>query len=260
VEEAVNNGATLLSRATAHEILVDNNRAVGVAYRTKKGPAGSQVHQAYAAKIILAAGELASPKILRDSGVTGVGDRGFFCTPGYAIYGLIPGMKGTDSFVSSMGCDCDESIGLGDANMPAPLHRMMMLGKLKLRHLFAFPESVGIGVKVSDGLGGSLREDGSFHKEFDQDVRGKLQKGKQEALKILAKAGAKHIVDFGLAVAGRVGGLIRIGEHLDSNLETEYRNLHVCDGSVIPDDMKGPPTVTLVCLGKYLSKQLLSRM
>lgn len=258
VEEAVANGATLLSRATVDRILVDDNRAIGVAYRTKKGLGGPNVQQAFATRIVLAAGELASPKILRDSGVKGVGDRGFFCTPGHALYGLIPGLQGADSFVSTMGCDGNDGIGLGDANMSAPLHRLVMLGGGKLRHLFAFPQSVGIGVKVSDGLGGSLREDGTFYKDFDQGVHDKLQKGKQQAIKILTQAGAKHVTDFGLAVAGRVGGLIRIGEHLDSSLETEYRNLHVCDGSVIPDDMKGPPTVTLVCLGKYLSKRLLS--
>jgi len=258
VDEAVQNGAVLINRATVHKIIVDNNAAVGVEYRVKKSLFGSEVRQAYASKIVLAAGELASPKILRDSGVRGVGDRGFYCNPGYAIYGIVPGLDGTSGFVGSMGCVYEDGIELGDANLPKPLHRPMMLGGLKLRQLLSFPETIGIGVKVKDGLGGELKEDGRFHKSFDREDLSKLEKGKREAIRILEKTGAKHIVDFGLTAAGRVGGLVRIGEHLDRNLETQYRNLHVCDGSVIPDDMRGTPTITLVCLGKYLSRHLLS--
>jgi hypothetical protein len=258
VEEAVQLGAILINRATVQSIIVENKVAIGVEYRIKTGLFRSEVRRAFGAKIILAAGELASPKILRDSGVKGVGDRGFYCNPGYAIYGIVPGLKGTSGFVGSTGCVYEDGIELGDANIPQPLHRPMMLGGLKLRHLLAFPETVGIGVKVKDGLAGELKDDGRFYKGFDREDLLMLSKGKQEAIKILEKAGAENIVDFGLTAAGRVGGLIRIGEHLDDKLETQYRNLHVCDGSVIPDDMRGTPTITLVCLGKYLSKHLLS--
>lgn len=258
VEEAVREGAILINRATVRRIIIENNVAIGVEYRIKKNFFRSEAKRVYAAKIILAAGELASPKILRDSGVKGVGGRGFYCNPGYAIYGLIPGLNGTSSFVGSMSCIYEDGIELGDANIPQPLHRPMMLGGMKLRHLFSYPESLGIGVKVKDDLGGVLKDDGRFFKVFDREDRLRLSKGKQEAVKILQKAGAKNIIDFGLTAAGRVGGLIRIQEHLDEKLETQYRNLYVCDGSVIPDDMRGTPTLTLICLGRYLSKHLLS--
>lgn len=260
LQEAVTNGATLVTRANVQKILVADGRAIGVEYRTKKRLGASETHQAFGAKIILAAGELASPKILRDSGVKGVGDRGFICPPGHALYGLVSEMKGTESFMGSMGCDYDKGIYVGDANMSKKMHQLMMLGKFKLRHLRSYAECIGLGVGVHDNLGGSFKEDGSFHKEFDKEVHDRLRKGKQVALDILNGAGAKHIIDFGVVVSGRIGGLIRINDHLDSNLETEFRNLHVCDGSVIPEDMQWTPTVTLVCLGKYLSKHLLSRL
>lgn len=260
LQEAVTNGATLVTGARVHKILVADGRAIGVEYRTKKRLAGSETRQAFGAKIILAAGELASPKILRDSGVKGVGDRGFFCPPGHALYGLVPGMKGTEGFMGAMGCDYDQDLYIGDANMPKTMHRLMMLAKLKLRHLRSYAECIGIGVGAGDSLGGSFKEDGSFHKEYDKKILDRLRKGREVALNILKGTGAKHIIDFGVMASGRVGGLVRINEHLDSNLESEFRNLHVCDGSVIPEDMQWPPTVTLVCLGKYLSKHLLSRI
>lgn len=258
VEDAVAQGATLVTRATVLSIIIEDKVAVGVEYRIKKSMFASEVKRAYGAKIVMAAGELATPKLLRDSGVQGIGQRGFFCNPGYAIYGLVPGLNASSGFVGSMGCVYDDGIELGDANIPQSLHRPMMIGGMKLRHLMGFSDCIGIGVKVKDNLGGRLKEDGRFFKDFDNDDIAKLNKGKDAAIRILKEAGAGHIVDFGLTAAGRVGGLVSIGEHVDNKLETQFRNLHVCDGSVIPDDMRGTPTVTLVSMGRYLSKHLLT--
>jgi len=257
LEEAVQAGATLVDRAPVHRIIIEQNVAIGVEYRVKTGPLRTEVRRAFGTKIVLAAGEVATPKILRDAGIREIGDQGFYCNPGYAIYGLVPGMRGSSSFIGSMGCFYDEDIELGDASVPRPLHGPMMLGGLKLKHLFAFPESIGIGVKVKDSLGGELKADGRLRKSVAREDLLKLSKGKDAAIRILKQAGAGSIVDFGVIAAGRVGGMVRIQQHLDDKLETRYRNLHVCDGSVIPDDMRGTPTVTLVCLAKYLSGHLL---
>lgn len=263
VEDAVRDGATLVTRATVERILVDGTRAVGAAYRERRSPFRSVVREARARKIVLAAGELTSPRMVRECGIGDVGARGFYCHPGYALYGLVPGMRGTDGFVGSMGCvlgDAADGIELGDANVARALHRPMMLGGLHLRHLCAFPETLGIGVKVNDAPGGQLRADGRFHKHFSRDDQLKLKRGKQAAVAVLKAAGAKHIVDFGLTAAGRVGGLLRIGEHVDARLETRLRDLHVCDGSVLPDEMRGTPTVTLVCLARYAARHLLAAL
>lgn len=260
VEDAVDKGATLVNHATVNRILFDKKKAFGVEYKLHKQLIGSETHRAFGTKIILAAGELASPNILRNSGVKGIGDSGFYCNPGYAMYGLVPGLKGFEGFVGSVSGVCDAGIELGDATIPRALHRPMMLFGLKLRHLYSYSNSIGIGIKIKDNMGGELREDGRFWKTFDKEDHAKLTKGKQEAVKILENTGAKHIVDFGITAAGRVGGLVRIQEHLDADLETQWQNLHVCDGSVIPEGMRGTPTFTLVCLGRYLSKRLLSSL
>lgn len=258
LEEAVRQGATLISRADVHKVIVDKGQAIGVEYRIKKNRFKSEMRQVYGAKIILAAGELASPKLLRDSGVQGIGTRGFFCNPGYALYGRVPGLQGRDNFVGSMGCEAGEGIELGDANVSHYLHRLMMLSKFKLGYMRAYPETVGIGVKVKDSVGGRLGEDGRFHKDFTEDDYARLRRGEEEAGRILKNAGARDIFNFGISCAGRVGGLVAIGEHLDANLETAVRNLHVCDGSVIPEQMRGTPTLTLLSMSKYLANHLSS--
>lgn len=260
LEDAVRDGATLVTRAKVERILVDGGRAVGVTYREQRRMFGGALREARARKIVLSAGEFESPRIVRECGIAEVGARGFYCNPGYAIYGLVPGMRGTDGFVGCMGCELEEGIELGDANIVRALHRPMMLGGLHFRHLRAFPETLGIGVKVTDEPGGQLHAGGRFEKHLSRNDRLKLDKGRGAAVAVLKAAGAKHIVDFGVTAAGRVGGLLRIGEHVDARLETRLRDLHVCDGSVIPDEMRGTPTLTLVCLARYVSRHLLTAL
>lgn len=258
IDEALAHGATLITGVEVGKVLTDGNSAVGVEYRKNRFMARPERHRVYGDRIILSAGEVASPKILHDSGVEGVGERGFFCNPGYAIYGVVPGMKGKNSFVGSMGGLLEDGIELGDANISRFLHGPMMLSKLKLRHMFSYPETLGMSVKVRDSLRGGYWVDGSLRKEFTEEEHEKLKKGREEALRIMKKAGARHVFDFGVQCAGRVGGLISIGEQIDTNLETRFRNLHVCDGSVIPDSMRDPPALTLLSLSRYLAKYLVS--
>ena len=49
----------------------------------------------------------------------------------------------------------------------------------------------------------------------------------------------------------------KIGDVVDSNLKTQHDNLYVCDCSVIPEAWGLPPTLTILGLGKRLSKHLL---
>ncbi|WP_081959611.1 GMC oxidoreductase [Aeromonas finlandensis] len=48
-----------------------------------------------------------------------------------------------------------------------------------------------------------------------------------------------------------------IGRHVDSVLRTDYKNLYVCDSSVIPEPWGLPPTLTLMCLGTRLANSIL---
>ena len=197
-----------------------------------------------------------SPQILRASGLAEIGRRGFYCNPGDVLFGLVRGLEGENSFVGSMGGVDVDGIELGDANLSRFLHRQMMLAQFKLKHLRAYPRTIGISVKVKDDHEGELSDDGRFHKRLTGKDTARLKQGVTAARTVLENAGATDIFNVGLVCAGRVGGLVDITKDLDSRLETRFRHLHVCDGSVIPEDMRGPPTMTLLCLGKYLAGQL----
>lgn len=258
VDEAVSLGVKLVSHAQVGKVLLEGSRAIGVAYTCKKGLIRLEQRQAFATKIIVCAGELETPSLLRRSGLAEVGSRGFYCNPGYVLYGVVPGLLGVNSFVGSMGTGSVEGIELGDANICRFFHNMLMIGNMKPRHLLAYPETIGIGVKVRDELGGRLSDRGKLFKDFTPHERAALGKGEQAARAVLARAGAKHVTNFGLVCAGRVGGMVDIQEHVDARLETRFRNLHVCDGSVLPSETRCPPTATLLCLGRYLARVLLS--
>jgi choline dehydrogenase-like flavoprotein len=257
VDDAVGRGATLLNGAKVLKVLVEGTRAVGVEYefRVKKQ---REIRRAYADRIVVAAGAVASPLILRDSGIANVGDRGFYCDPGYLVMGHVKGLKGRDLFPGSMGTNTEEDgILVGDGCMSRTLYRGYMLTSRKFTRVFSHRNNVAVAVMIRDGRSGELRADGRYHKQFTQEETQKLSKGGELARKIVRNAGATDISSSGLSAA-HLGGLIRIGEHLDENLQTEYSHLHVCDCSVIPENIRLTPALTLVCLGKYLADRLAS--
>ncbi len=255
VEDAVARGATLLNRAQAVRVLTHNKRAIGVEYRQRLGIRGYRLRKAYAPKIILCAGSLATPILLRNSGIRHVARRGFFCDPGVILFTTVNGLKGRNSFGGCMGTELEDGIGIGDANLTSTLHGLLALEGGKFNRIFSHARTLALFVSIQDGMGGEMSESGKFHKEFTRDELLRLEKGESMARKILSNAGGRDIVKNRID-SGHVGGLVRIGEDIDEKLETEIENLHVCDASIMPENIRVAPTVTLVCLGKYLARRL----
>jgi choline dehydrogenase-like flavoprotein len=255
LQEAVKEGATLITRARVLKALVEKKQAVGVEYKLHQGKKEFEIRQAFGTRIILAAGAAATPIILRDSGLKNTANSGFYCHPSFAVFGTVSGLKAGENFVGSMVAKLEDDIALGDANFARTMYRLFMLGDRRFIRAFFHSTSIGVGVMVKEGLGGALQEDGRYYKQLKKEDLGKLEKGANMARQIIRNAGGKHIFKSPLR-ASHVGGTIRIKEHLDENLQTEYDNLHVCDGSVIPENVKISPTLTLICLGKYLANHL----
>ena len=253
VQEAVGNGATLVNQARALRVLVEKDRAIGVEYEHRKSRREVETRQAYGSKIILAAGGAATPILLRKSGVRNVADGGFYCHPSVAVFGTSP-LKGRDGFGGTWGLLLEDGIRIGDANFDRTLYRLVMLGQRQWRRVFSYSKSIGMGVMIRDSLGGELRDDNRYDKQLTTEDREKLAKGEQAARRILQHAGAKNLFTSSIS-SSHIGGAIRIGRHVDEKLETEYRNLHVCDGSVLPVEVN-TPTLTLICLGKYLANHI----
>ncbi len=256
VDDAVAQGATLLPGAEVQQVIVENGRAIGVVYKRGGGLLGKKVERVFGRSVVLAAGALATPKLLMDCGIRDVGVRGFFCKPAIAVFGTVPGLNARDAFLGQLDCDLGNGLSMGDGAMNASLFRLFMLANRKWRHVFAHSTTVSIGILMNDDMSGRIRDDGRYYKRLKKEELAKLDSGAATARKILERAGARDLFVTRPA-AGIPGGVLRVDEELDRDLQTAVKNLYVCDHTVVCDE-KITPTVLLICLAKRLARHLVA--
>ena len=252
VETAIENGAEMINYAKVDKVIVENGKAVGLYYRRRRKP-----HKVYAHQVIVAAGGIGSPLILRNTGISGVG-RNFFFDPLWFVYGKVKdGGSGKGLQMCSGIHFADEGIVMTDFNMTRLLKTIFDLEVFRFGQVFNYANVVPIMIKVRDGLGGHITDAGWVWKPLKESDKQKLRTGRDHAEKILKNMGAKNIYNSWL-LAAHPGGTVKIGQHLDTNLQTNIENLYVCDCSVIPEEWGLPPTFTILALGKRLAKHLLA--
>ncbi|MDA8138631.1 MAG: GMC family oxidoreductase [Desulfobacteraceae bacterium] len=250
VEQATDKGMTLINGAKVNRILYEGGKAVGVRYSKNLA-----THDVFGKKIVVAAGGVGSPEILRRSGLDRAG-YDFFFDPLIMVFGTVDGLGSNGEIQMSAGAHMKKGGYLMvDLNFPTPIYLAQSMPKLRLHKAFSQPNTLMIMIKIKDGLGGRITSSGGVRKSLRAEDRAKLQDGFGHAKKILANAGAKGIFS-GWTVAAHPGGTVKIKEMLDSNLKTTKENLYVCDCSVIPEAWGLPPTLTLLALGKRLGKHL----
>lgn len=252
IEEALENGANIINNAKVKTVLFEGNKAVGVEF-TK----GQKGYKAFASKIIISAGGIGTPIILRKSGIKKAG-YDFFFDPLIGVRGTVKDIEvPTSEIPMTAGVHMeDEGYMMTDMAHPFATTAMFAAGVFKFQKMFSRPKTLQIMVKAKDELGGKLTDSGGVRKILDKNEKQKLWKGYERAKEILKNAGAKDIFKTQY-LAAHPGGTVKIGDLVDSNLKTEYDNLYVCDCSVIPEAWGVPPTTTLIGLGKRLSKHLL---
>ncbi|HNV47002.1 MAG TPA: GMC family oxidoreductase [Spirochaetota bacterium] len=251
-EEAVAMGAVLLNKARVSNIILDGNRATGVEFKMK-----GRSYKAFAPKVIVAAGGIGSPVILRKMGLKNVGYN-FFYDPLITVCGKVDDVrKRIDEIPMTAGVHFPEDgIVMTDMAIPTLIDKAFTAQVLRFWRLFETRKTLRIMIKVRDDLAGRLTDSGGVRKKLTQADRDKLMKGYDIAKRILEKAGAKGIYKTWY-LAAHPGGTVKMGEFLDANLKVKnYENLFVCDCSVIPEPWGLPPALTLVCLGKRLAKHL----
>ena len=255
VNQSLKNGADLLPQTKVERVLFENGKAVGV--EAKK--MGRKLRY-LAPLVIVAAGGIGSPLILKNSGLEGTG-KDFFFDPLIAAMGTVGKMdKGGREIPMATGLHFEEDGYLmTDMTLPGTLYRTFNAQILKARKLFSHGKTLTIMIKAKDDLGGHLTGKGGVKKRVAPTDRKKLNHGFERAKQILNKAGATDIYKSWY-LAAHPGGTVKIGEVVDANLETKMENLYVCDCSVIPEAWGLPPTFSLVALGKRLAKHLVAKI
>lgn len=251
VDEALEHGAKMINFAKVEKVIIDNRAAVGVEYRHNR-----KKNKVYAPQIIVAAGGIGSPIILRQSGMPDTG-HDFFFDPLIFVYGKIKGLGSGKSIPMSSGVHFDDDgIVMTDINMAHLLKIVFDLEVLKIRQSFSYNNVLPVMIKIRDGLGGEITKRGGVNKPLSREDKMKLGKGAEHAERILKNAGATETYKSS-TIAAHPGGTVKIGEHVDTNLKTKFDNLYVCDCSVIPGEWGLPPTWSILALGKRLAKHLL---
>lgn len=253
VDDALTEGAIMINKAKVNRVIVKNKQAIGVEFKHKK-----EWYSAYAPQIVIAAGGIGSPLILRESGIKNVGYDFFFDPLTYTL-GKIKDVKGGRGVPMSAGIHFPEDgIVMTDFNQPQLMKIIFDLEVFKFKQAFSHSNVVPIMIKIKDGLSGSIKNGAWIWKTLKSEDKNKLDKGHLHAKKILENAGATNVYRHWI-LAAHPGGTVKIGEHVNSDLETEIENLYVCDCSVIPEAWGLPPTFTLLALGKRLGKHLLGQ-
>jgi choline dehydrogenase-like flavoprotein len=252
VDQAVTNGACLETGVRVKKVLIESGTAVGVLGK-KRG----RTVRYYAPKVVIAAGGIGSPRILTASGFDGVG-RDFFFDPLIAVMGTIDERLGGREIPMATGCHLeDEGYLMTDMTLPGSLHRLLSSQVGRFSGLLSHARTLTIMIKAKDDLGGRLTPRGQIRKRIGPADRLKLADGFERAKRILENAGAKNVYKTWY-LAAHPGGTVKLGEFVDRDLQTERKNLYVCDCSVIPEVWGLPPTFSLVALGKRLAQKLVT--
>jgi choline dehydrogenase-like flavoprotein len=250
VDAAVAGGATLLTGARVRRVLTEDGAARGVEYRR-----GGAVETARAPLVVVAAGGIGSPLILRASGIEQAG-HDFFYDPLVCVFGELPGIESAQELPMQAGLLLEEEgYVLTDMMVPRTLHHMLSAQVGRFDRWPAYRRTATIMVKIRDELGGRLTARGMIRKPLTRADHAKLQGGTARAREILMQAGARHVFRSWYTAA-HPGGTVKVGDLLDSDLQTSVRNLYVCDASVIPEAWGRPPTLTVVALAKRLAGHL----
>ena len=251
IEEAITNGAELIDGAKVTKIIIEDKSAIGVEF-TKNG----RNSKVFAPKIVISAGGIGTPVIMRASGIKEAG-YDFFFDPLIGVRGTVRSMKVPLSEIPmSAGVHMeDEGYMMTDMSHPFATTAIFAVGVFRFDKMFSRRNTLQIMVKAKDELGGKLTDSGGIRKMLDKNEKRKLLRGYERAKEILRNAGAKSIFKTGY-LAAHPGGTVKVGNLIDSNLKTECDNLYVCDCSVIPEAWGLPPTSTIIGLGKRLAKHL----
>ena len=254
VEQAVANGAKLINGAKVKRVLFDGRQAIGVEFIK-----GRKKYKALAPKIVVSAGGIGTPVILRASGIKRAG-YDFFFDPLIGVRGTVKDFDvPTSEIPMTAGMHMeDEGYMMTDMAHPCAMTALFAAGAFRFHKMFSRQNTLQIMVKAKDELGGKLTDNGGVRKILDKKDKQKLKRGYQRAKEILKNAGAKGIFKTQY-LAAHPGGTVKIGDLVDSDLMTEYDNLFVCDCSVIPEAWGLPPTTTLIGLGKRLAKYILEK-
>jgi choline dehydrogenase-like flavoprotein len=255
VDDAVAAGCELITGARVDRVRIEDGHARGVV-----GRIGGRELRVDADRVVIAAGGLGTPVILRNSGFERAGE-GITMDTTAMVYGLAkgPGM-GNDPPMTWSCPDDENSVLFSTLIDPWLMYPLILATKGPAYPMtwHRWGRTFGVMIKLKDEVSGRIEPSGRISKgSTDTDAR-RLQRAEQTAGRILREAGCAPDTIFTTPLRGtHPSSTVRIGTMLSHNLETEVSNLYVCDASVFPEALGRPTVLTIIALARRLSDHLL---
>jgi choline dehydrogenase-like flavoprotein len=255
VDQALADGIDLWTGARADSLLHGYGTVSGV-----RGRIGRRAFEIEADVVVLAAGGLGSPRILQRSGLKDAG-RGMTLDTTSMVYGLVP-FKGNGNEPPMTWSSADDEIGAMFSTLIDPWlnYPVVMLTKAPAHVLNwrRWGRTIGVMIKLKDDISGRVDERGVISKGLTEGDAKRQARAEEVARHILLKAGCDPETIFTSPLRGtHPSGTVRIDTMLSRDLETEIKNLYVCDASVFPQALARPTVLTIISLAKRLAEHLI---
>ena len=244
VDEAVEEGATLITEAEITEIIINNSEVKGVKY--KKNNVEEEI---YSNNVILSAGAIGTALLLRQVGID-AGNEIFF-DPFVSVGGYLKDIN-FNTEVQMAG------LVIGKNFVLSPHFSSFIKGNINDEKV-EDKDILSIMVKTKDESKGYIDDNGEVIKiNTIHDIR-YLAEGVATAGFILEKAGVDpNTIGSTVYRGAHPGGTAPIGKIVDSNQETKIKGLFVSDASVLPVSPGKPPILTILALSKRLADYLMN--
>ncbi|MGH7444321.1 MAG: GMC family oxidoreductase N-terminal domain-containing protein [Longimicrobiales bacterium] len=258
IDDAVAAGALLYTGAHVTELLIEDGTVRGVRGRRNGVP-----FEAHAERVVVAAGGLGTPVLLRAAGIDTAG-RGVAMDTTVMVYGAL---RGTMDF-APQGADPpmtwsspDDELGVMYSTLIDPWLMYPIIMALKgPRWPLTWPRwkrTLGVMIKLTDELSGEVDAHGRVDKGLTAADRSRLTSAEQMARRILLRAGCDETTLVTTPLRGtHPSATARIGTVVDERLATAIAGLYVCDASVFPRALGRPTVLTILALARRLARDL----
>lgn len=254
VDEAVAAGAELVTEARVDDVIIENRHAAGVT-----GKRHGQPFRIEAKAVVVAAGGIGTPLLLQHAGLVEAA-HGMTMDTTTMVYGASKG-KGIGEEPPMTWAYADDEIGYMLSTLIDPWLLYPIITALKSPLLpftwHRWGRTLGVMIKIKDDVSGGITMEGEISKPMSEQDRFRLNHAAITARRILVHAGADPESIFMTPLRGtHPSGTVRLCEMLDGNLQSEVRNLFVCDASVFPEALDRPTVLTILGFGKRLADHL----
>ena len=256
VDQAVADGCELLTEARVDDVMIAGREVEGVRAKWRGLPL-----EVRAPVVVLAAGGIGTPLILQRAGFFEAG-HGLTMDTTAMVCG-VSAEKGIGDEPPMTWGYVDDEIGYMLSTLIDPWLLFPIMAGLKRPQLAlkwpAWGRTLGVMIKIKDDVSGGIALDGEISKPMTERDQFRMNHGAIVARRILVKAGADPESIFITPLRGtHPSGTVRLGKMLDQNLQTEVKNLYVCDASTFPEALDRPTVLTILALGKRLAQHLLT--